>query len=59
MKWPIHEAYGRSHTRWINVRPRKVRPFANFITCDLQNLVEKNILLPTGGSRSTRYQINL
>jgi|GEM_PF-3191904 len=28
-------------------------------TRDLQDLVEKRILVPTGGRRSTRYQINL
>ncbi len=28
-------------------------------TRDLQELVEKDIFAPTGGGRSTRYQINL
>jgi Fic family protein len=28
-------------------------------TRDLQDLAEKRIFVPTGGSRSTRYQINL
>lgn len=28
-------------------------------TRDLQDLAEKNILVPTGGGRSTHYQINL
>ncbi len=28
-------------------------------TRDLQNLAEKNILIPTGGGRSTHYKINL
>lgn len=28
-------------------------------TRDLQDLAEKNILMLTGGGRSTRYQINL
>jgi Fic family protein len=29
------------------------------VTRDLQELVEKGIFAPTGGGRSTRYQINL